>query len=213
MRLLSAAFARALSLLHLLRFIAAIFACLVVCCAAHGQAVDTPPVAKLINAGPVTTRPRRVNPSASEESQVSVVAVALNFEDASPIEKKAFEETNSTRVKNGLPPLTWDPDLYRMARTNSERMSRLGYFSHVTPEGKRLRERARDVGITHYRVLGENIAYNSGYDDPAAFAVERWMLSSGHRANILNAEFKAMAVGSFVAADGSVFITQTFITR
>ena len=26
-------------------------------------------------------------------------------------------------------------------------------------------------------VLGENIAYNQGYDDPGAFAVERWMLS------------------------------------
>lgn len=213
MRVFSAAFGRALSLLHLLRFIAAIFACLVVCCLVRGQGVDTPPVARLINAGPATTRPRRVNPSTPEASVVPVVAVASNFEDASPIEKKAFEETNSARVKNGLPPLSWDADLYRMARTNSESMSRLGYFSHVTPAGKRLRERARDVGITRYRVLGENIAYNFGCDDPAAFAVERWMLSPGHRANILNAEFKAMAVGSFVAADGSVFITQTFITR
>ena len=100
-----------------------------------------------------------------------------------------------------------------MARSNSENMARLGYFSHETPQGQKLRDRARAAGIIHYTVLGENIAYNFGYDDPGAFAVERWMLSAGHRANILSTEFKAMAIGSFVTAAGSVFITQTFITR
>jgi hypothetical protein len=49
-------------------------------------------------------------------------------------------------------------------------------------------------GITSYTVL-ENIAYNLGYDDPGAFAVERWMMSAGHRENILDAGFKSMAVG------------------
>jgi len=92
-------------------------------------------------------------------------------------------------------------------------MARRGYFAHLTPDGLRLRDRARAAGITHYQLLGENIAYNLGYDDPGAFAVERWMLSPGHRANILYAGFKAMAVGTYVAADGSVFLTQTFITR
>jgi len=76
-----------------------------------------------------------------------------------------------------------------------------------------LRDRARAVGIAHYTVLGENIAYNFGYEDPGGFAVERWMLSPGHRANILEVGFRQMAVGTFVATDGSVFLTQTFITR
>jgi uncharacterized protein YkwD len=100
-----------------------------------------------------------------------------------------------------------------MARHHSEKMSREGYFSHTTPDGKRLRDRARLVGIVQFRVVAENIAYNQGYEDPGAFAVERWMLSPKHRANILSPEFRAMATGSFVAADGSVFLTQTFITR
>ena len=92
-------------------------------------------------------------------------------------------------------------------------MSRLGFFSHVTPEGLRLRDRARVAGILRYAVLGENIAFNQGYEDPGAFAVERWMQSEKHRANILSSEYRAMAIGSFVAADGSVYLTQTFITR
>jgi uncharacterized protein YkwD len=100
-----------------------------------------------------------------------------------------------------------------MARDHSENMSREGYFSHTTPDGKRLKERAQLVGILQFRVVAENIAYNQGYEDPGAFAVERWMSSPKHRANILSSEFRAMAIGSYVAADGAVFLTQTFITR
>jgi uncharacterized protein YkwD len=129
------------------------------------------------------------------------------------IEKRAFEQTNLVRVKNGLPPFIWDADVCRMARIHSESMSRNRYFSHVTPEGLRLRERARAAGILQFSVLGENIAYSQGYDDPAAFVVEQWMQSSKHRANILSTEFRAMAIGSFVAPDGSIYLTQTFITR
>lgn len=129
------------------------------------------------------------------------------------IEKRVFAQTNLVRVKNGLPAFTWDADICRMARTHSESMSRNGYFSHVTPEGLRLRDRARAAGVLQFAVLGENIAYSQGYDDPGAFAVEQWMQSTKHRANILSSEFRAMAIGSFVAPDGSIYLTQTFITR
>src|SRR6185503_20779955 len=51
------------------------------------------------------------------------------------IEKRAFEQTNLARIKNGLPPFACDADICRMARIHSESMSRHGYFSHVTPDG------------------------------------------------------------------------------
>jgi uncharacterized protein YkwD len=92
-------------------------------------------------------------------------------------------------------------------------MMRRGYFAHETPEGLSLRDRMRAVGIAHFQVLAENIAYNQGYDDPGAFAVQRWMLSPGHRANILSDEFAECAVGSFVAPDGTVYLTQLFLKR
>jgi uncharacterized protein YkwD len=129
------------------------------------------------------------------------------------IELRAFEQTNLVRIKNGLPAFVWDDDMSRIARNHSESMSRLGFFSHVTPDGKRLPDRARAIGVRHYSVLGENIAYNQGYEDPGALAVERWMQSPKHRANILSSEFRAMAIGSYVAPDGSVYLTQTFIKR
>ena len=171
---------------------------LLACCQlVVGQESKAQPVARLITSIAPVTRPSA--PPAIVEPNA--------------IEKRAFEQTNLMRVQNGLSPLAWDGDVCRMARIHSESMSRQGYFSHVTPEGLRLRERARVVGILQYSVLGENIAYNQGYDDPGAFAVEHWMMSEKHRANILSPEFKAMAIGSFIAPDGSVYLTQTFITR
>ena len=170
------------------------------------------PVARLITSAPTDSRPRRIDPPTVQPTPASAT-LSPSLLEANPIEKRAFDETNRERVKNGLPPFVWDADLCRMARSQSANMARLGYLAHVSPDGQRLRDRARAVGITSYTVLGENIAYNLGYDDPGAFAVERWMTSAGHRENILYAGFKSMAVGTFVAADGSVFLTQTFIAR
>ena len=190
-----------------------LFSCAAGSLVAHGQNGDSRPVARLITATPSTLRSGPANSADTEGNSVAANTSSAGLEQANPIEKQAFEKTNLERKKNGLAPFEWDADLCRMARRHSEEMARLGYFSHADKNGSRLRERARAVGITHYTVLGENIAYNLGYDEPGAFAVERWMLSSGHRANILYAGFNAMAVGTFVAADGSVFLTQTFITR
>ena len=158
-------------------------------------------------------RPQQVARLITSLTPVAAKPTNLPAVEPNDIEKRAFEQTNIMRVRNGLAPLVWDADVCRMARIHSESMSRQGYFSHVTPEGLRLRERARVAGILRYSVLGENIAYNQGYEDPGAFAVERWLLSPKHRANILSTEFRAMAIGSFVAPDGSVYLTQTFIKR
>jgi uncharacterized protein YkwD len=171
--------------------------CLLVAIPASAQEAKPQPVARLITSkAPVSTLPA---PSALVEPNA--------------IERRAFEQTNLVRVQHGLPPFTWDADVCRMARTHSENMSRERFFSHVTPAGLRLRDRARAAGILQYAVLGENIAYNQGYEDPGAFAVEKWMGSPKHRANILSPEFRGMAIGSFVAPDGSIYLTQTFIKR
>jgi uncharacterized protein YkwD len=154
-----------------------------------------------------------IRPRSTSLNLASPAATAPTLEQASDIERHAFEETNRARLKNGLLPFVWDADLCRMARAHSENMGRQNFFSHVTPEGQRLKDRAQAAGILRFTLIGENIAYNLGYDDPGTFAVERWMLSPKHRANILDEHFNAMAVGTYVAPDGSVYLTQTFIQR
>lgn len=169
------------------------------CQSVVAQEAKSQPVARLI--------------SAVKPISVSIAPTGPALSEANEIERRAFEETNAVRVQQGLPPFAWDGDVCRMARIHSESMARLGYLSHTTPAGLRLRDRARAVGIQQFLVLGENIAFNQGYEDPGAFAVERWMASSKHRENILSRDFRAMAIGSFIAPDGSVYLTQTFITR
>jgi len=181
------------------------------CQNASAQNSNLQPTARLIDSY-TAPRARRVTNNLASPP-VSPTAEALNLEQASDIERAAFEAANRERQKVGLAPLVWDGELCRMSRIHSASMARLGFLTHATPEGSKLQERARAAGILHFAVIGENIAYNQGYEDPGAFAVERWMVSPGHRANILSPEFRAMAVGTFVAPDGSVFLTQTFILR
>jgi uncharacterized protein YkwD len=178
---------------------------------AFAQNTDLQPTARLIDSY-TTPRARHITTDVAVQP-VAPAAEALSLDKASEIERTAFEKTNRERQKAGLAALVWDAELCRMSRIHSASMARLGFLTHATPEGSRLQDRARAAGIMHFAVIGENIAYNQGYEDPGAFAVERWMVSSGHRANILSSEFRAMAVGTYVAPDGSVFLTQTFILR
>lgn len=173
-----------------------------------GQTAERP-VARLVSTNLDSASSRRT--SEVKNSAVSNSGLS-SLEEANSIERRAFEQTNAVRKQNGLEPFVWDAALCRLARIHSENMSRLNFFSHSTPEGMQLKDRVRAAGI-RYQVIAENIAYNMGYEDPGAFAVERWMVSPKHRANILYAGFTTMAVGTFVAADGSVFLTQMFITR
>ncbi|HEV7745262.1 MAG TPA: CAP domain-containing protein [Pyrinomonadaceae bacterium] len=192
-----------------------LLAMLGVCQTALAQDVQRP-VARLM-ASSVNdasfSRPRRVSSPANSSTPAKAAASAAPDLEGNAIELRAFEQTNVARAENGLPLLVWDAELCRMARVHSEQMALQGYFSHETPEGLQLKERAHDSGILHFRVIGENIAYNKGYDDPGGFAVERWLSSSGHRANMLYAGFEASAIGSYVAADGSTYLTQVFIAR
>ena len=151
-------------------------------------------------------RARRVSGSTGGEAGPGPV-------EATELERRAFELTNAARAENNLGSLVWSSELCQMARMHSESMALLGFFSHVSPDGLRMTDRARALGIAHFHMLGENIAYNQGFPDPAGFAVQEWLLSPGHRANILRAEFQQSAIGVFVAANGTVYLTQEFMAR
>ncbi len=132
---------------------------------------------------------------------------------ASNDERRAFDLINAERRARGRQPLSWDGSLTRVARYHSENMARQGFFNHVDRSGSDIRERAHAHGVGGWKALGENIAYNQGYEDPAGFAVERWMTSSKHRENILNGEFTHAGLGVARTADGRVFFTQVFMKR
>jgi uncharacterized protein YkwD len=186
------------------------------------QAQNSAPVARLITGAPIaslgSTRARRVTSAAPAPRMVYAHAaspassmVTPVSDDIAALERQAFNLINNQRIQNGKAPLVWDEQLCQLAREHSANMARRGFFAHATPEGLETVDRVRAKGIRGWRAVGENIALNQGYEDPAAFAVERWMQSTKHRTNILYPTFNHSAIGIAKAADGTVYFTQEFM--
>lgn len=92
-------------------------------------------------------------------------------------EKQVFELINKKRAEAGLNPLLWNDDMAKIARLHSENMANLEFFDHKGLDGSMVNNRADAVGLSKWRSIGENIAYNRGFANPLEFAVEGWMKS------------------------------------
>ena len=119
-------------------------------------------------------------------------------------EKEVIRLINEIHVKYGLNTLSTNTKLSQVARLKSQDMQTKGYFSHTSPTYGSPFEMMKKFGVT-YRYAGENIAY--GQRTPQQ-VVDAWMNSSGHRANILNANFTQIGMG-YVATGN--YWTQMFI--
>jgi len=205
-------------------FALALFACLFVSGVFAGIEAQTKtaarPVARLIGA---TNSGVASRGEVRETTARMVTASLINAPTARPRstarvaptddEQRAFDLINAQRQRRGESPLVWDAELTRLAREHSENMAERNFFDHTDPQGRNLTMRARAGGVTGWSAIAENIAYNAGYDDPAAFAVERWLISAKHRENILREGFTHSGIGVARAADGRIFFTQVFVTR
>ena len=113
---------------------------------------------------------------------------------------------NKERQKAGLQPLQIHEGLVKQARLKSEDMIKLGYFSHQSPTYGSPFEMISGAGIA-YRTAGENIAGAPTVDR----AHQALMNSSGHRANILNANFTHVGIGIIDGGPYGKMFTQMFI--
>lgn len=93
---------------------------------------------------------------------------------------------NDARRAHGLAPLDPDPHLARAAQCHAEEMARLGYFAHASPTPARatLAQRAALAGSALVEVA-ENLALIGRPSGVASAAVDGWLASPGHRANLL----------------------------
>ncbi len=182
---------------------------------AVAQRASSRPVARMVISGQVPpsapVRQRVVTNSSSRTVYAPATPAPAVSKSAASLERRAFDLANAQRRSRGQQPLAWDAELSRLAREHSANMAQSDFFSHKNPRGMSMVDRARSQGIRGWSALGENIAYNQGYEDPAGFVIERWMVSSKHRDNLLNARWTRSAIGVAVADDGRVFFTQLFI--
>ena len=93
---------------------------------------------------------------------------------------------NAERAKTGAQPLTLSDELNQAADVRSWEIVK--QFSHTRPDGRD----CFTVLKNKKRGVGENIA--AGMASPQK-AMESWMNSPGHKANILKPEFKELGVG------------------
>ncbi|WP_335981601.1 CAP domain-containing protein [Streptomyces sp. CA2R106] len=104
---------------------------------------------------------------------------------------------NAQRATAGCQPLTASSALDTLAQDFSDDMAARGFFDHTDPDGNDPWDRAKKLGITD--LGGENIAM--GQADAQA-VMTAWMNSPGHRANILDCDYKTLGVGIHFGTGG-----------
>lgn len=171
---------------------------------------DNAPKARLISGG---DNPSGLTRSRIYKAEQPYPAKTTKTIDAYDLERRAFELINQRRENCGLTPLKWSDDVARIARLHSENMANYNFFSHAGVDGFLVNDRADFFGISKWQAIGENIAYNQGFENPVEFAVERWMQSTKHRENLLNGRWKESGIGIAVTANGTYYFTEVFLVR
>jgi uncharacterized protein YkwD len=119
---------------------------------------------------------------------------------------------NQQRVRSGLAPLKFSARLAVVARGHSYDMAMRHYLAHNSPDGVAPADRISGVGIG-YRTVGENIYMDENADtgDVPQRAMNGWLKSPEHLANIVSGKFTETGVGIAHSADGSTYVTQDFV--
>lgn len=119
------------------------------------------------------------------------------------------DATNAARADEQLSPLTRSAVLDQAAAMKAEDMADKGYFAHWSPEGVSPWHWFSEAGY-RYVHAGENLAVHFTDSDAV---VDAWLKSPSHRANIMNANYTEIGIGT---ASGryegydTVFVVQLF---
>ncbi len=109
---------------------------------------------------------------------------------------------NFERMAHGLAPLRPSPPLNESAQRHSRDMVERQYFSHVSPEGRKVRDRALRSGYGRGRGrsrVGETIAWGITRGTPAEL-VRSFIKSAGHRRIVLDNRYREIGIGLALGA-------------
>lgn len=124
--------------------------------------------------------------------------------------EEIFKQVNNQRRKKGLSDLRWNDDLEKLARNYSRQMADGNFFSHYDRNGNSIVQRAKAMKVIGWRKIGENLFKSEPFKNLDKFAVDRWMESPMHRANILDRRYNTTGIGIAEARNGTIYITQVF---
>ena len=107
-------------------------------------------------------------------------------------------QINNFRRTHGLVALRLSSSLSGAARQHSGEMAARGYFSHSSADGSHFDRRiARyyPMGSRRYWSVGENLLWSSP-DVDASGALQMWLNSPEHRANLLTARWREIGLSA-----------------
>lgn len=156
-------------------------------------------ISEIISANPQISNPDLIYPG----QQITVP----NIQDVKNAENRVVTLVNAERAKAGLPPLTANWQLSRIARYKSQDMIDKGYFSHTSPTYGSPFTMIQSFGL-NFSAAGENIAMGQPTPEEVMTA---WMNSPGHRSNILSPAYSEIGVGLAKNSNGVCYWTQMFI--
>jgi uncharacterized protein YkwD len=144
-------------------------------------------------------------PSSTEPSASARVTPHPDFADT------VITLINHERTAAGCPALTPNDTLIQVARAHSQDMAVHRFVEHTGSDRHTPAQRVQDAGY-QFRIVAENVA--AGRLTPES-AVQGWMESPEHRANILNCALRDTGVGVVEAPDDptyGIYWTQLFAT-
>lgn len=135
------------------------------------------------------------------------------------------QDCGENGIKPAVSALVWSDTLYKAAYEHSEDLAESNTFSHDGSgtdsdwtaqvldlgRGSKFNERIENNGYTDWRTISENIAAGT-YRDTAQEAVDAWIESDGHCANLMNPAFKEVGMGHVEKSDSTYthYWTQNF---
>jgi uncharacterized protein YkwD len=126
----------------------------------------------------------------------------------SQTEKNVFNFINQSRADHSLPLLIWSNTAAQQARNHSIDMAnKILPFGH---DGLDMRYTVLKELIPNLSSMGENVAYTQGYKKPGKTAVQSWLNSPDHYANIMG-DFNLTGIGVAKDSQGRYYFTQIFV--
>lgn len=116
----------------------------------------------------------------------------------SSLESGVLRELNAIRTEHGLVPLKINVRLNGAAAQHSREMTAKGYFKHESFDGSAFWKRVQRFygqGDFPFWSVGENLLWSSPDVDPQR-ALELWMASPEHRANILTPRWREIGISA-----------------
>jgi uncharacterized protein YkwD len=137
--------------------------------------------------------------SAGEASAQACANRDVQFEAAPAQVREALRcEIARVREQRDMRPLRGDDQLDLAATRHAVDMQERRYFSHVSPGGGDLADRARRAGYALRRCtwwVGEVLAWGVEPRATAAGTIRAWMRSPGHRRILLSGRYREVGIG------------------